>query len=53
MVLRESEFRGTADPAMVLSLARRWKGDDEQGYRDEFIRLVERYRELGTTALRE
>lgn len=53
MVLRGSEFRGTADPAMVLSLARRWKGDDEQGYRAEFIRLVERYRELGTTALRE
>ncbi|MEO8451928.1 MAG: von Willebrand factor type A domain-containing protein [Gemmatimonadota bacterium] len=44
MVLRESEFRGQASLAAVLDRARRARGDDEEGYRAEFIRLVESVR---------
>ncbi|MEP7326966.1 MAG: VWA domain-containing protein [Gemmatimonadota bacterium] len=53
MVLRGSEYRGSADANLVLRLAREWRGDDEQGYRAEFVSLVEKYRDLRTTAMRE
>ena len=51
MILRNSEHRGTATPEMVVRLARHAGGDDEFGYREEFIRLVESYRQVRTTAL--
>lgn len=41
MILRSSEFKGNADFDMVLKLAKSSKGSDKEGYRDEFIRLVE------------
>lgn len=41
MLLRNSKFKGTADYKMVLSMANDAKGKDSQGYRAEFIRLVE------------
>ncbi|NOT52724.1 MAG: DUF3520 domain-containing protein [Chitinophagaceae bacterium] len=41
MLLRNSEFKSDATYADVLSLARKAKGTDEEGYRSEFIRLVE------------
>ncbi len=41
MLLRDSEHKGQATHEMVLELARAAKGDDPQGYRAEFIRLVE------------
>jgi len=41
MLLRKSEYKGTATYAQVLELARKAKGADELGYRAEFIRLVE------------
>ena len=41
MLLRESEFKGNMDYNHVLALARGSKGRDEDGYRAEFIRLVE------------
>jgi Ca-activated chloride channel family protein len=41
MLLRDSEFKGSMDYAQVLSLARAAKGPDHDGYRAEFIRLVE------------
>ena len=41
MLLRESEYRGEADYDLVLDLARKGRGDDEEGYRIEFIRMVE------------
>ncbi|MBL7725709.1 MAG: von Willebrand factor type A domain-containing protein [Chitinophagaceae bacterium] len=41
MLLRNSEFKSYASYADVLSLARKAKGNDEEGYRSEFIRLVE------------
>ncbi|MBN2071718.1 MAG: von Willebrand factor type A domain-containing protein [Candidatus Krumholzibacteriota bacterium] len=40
MILRESEYRGSADLDSVLELARGAKGDDRYEYRSEFIRLV-------------
>jgi Ca-activated chloride channel family protein len=41
MLLRESEFKGTMDFEKVLMLAKGAKGQDEDGYRAEFIRLVQ------------
>ena len=47
MVLRDSEFRGSASFAQALRLAREGRGSDEHGYRSEFIRLVETAQSLG------
>jgi len=41
MLLRNSEFKGNISYDHVLSLARASKGTDKDGYRAEFIRLVE------------
>jgi Ca-activated chloride channel family protein len=41
MLLRDSEFKGSMTYNSVLSLARGAKGRDDDGYRAEFIRLVE------------
>jgi Ca-activated chloride channel homolog len=54
LVLRNSEYKGAADYNLVLSLARQARGEDEEGYRQEFISMVERARALsmgGDTAL--
>jgi Ca-activated chloride channel homolog len=55
MVLRNSEYRGSADYSLVLALARESRGEDEEGYRQEFISMVERARSLsagGETVVR-
>jgi len=41
MLLRNSEFKGQSSYQQVLELARGAKGHDKEGYRAEFIRLVE------------
>ncbi len=41
MLLRNSEFKLASTFSGVLELARKAKGKDEEGYRSEFIRLVE------------
>jgi Ca-activated chloride channel family protein len=41
MLLRKSEHKGRATWSSVLDLARRFRGQDLDGYRAEFIRLVE------------
>ena len=41
MLLRNSEFKSNSSFTDVLRLARKAKGNDEEGYRSEFIRLVE------------
>ncbi|HLO52608.1 MAG TPA: von Willebrand factor type A domain-containing protein [Kamptonema sp.] len=41
MVLRDSEYKGEANFDEVLKLANQSKGEDKEGYRAEFIRLVE------------
>jgi Ca-activated chloride channel family protein len=51
MILRHSEHAGNASPEMVVRLAREGTGTDEFGYREEFIRLVESFRQTTTTAL--
>jgi len=40
MLLRDSEFKGSASYKQVLELATRARGKDEEGYRIEFINLV-------------
>jgi Ca-activated chloride channel family protein len=42
MVLRESPARGEASFASAVSRARTFVGKDEEGYRNEFVHLVER-----------
>ncbi|WP_264323607.1 vWA domain-containing protein [Romeriopsis navalis] len=46
MVLRDSEYKGDAGIADVLQLAQAGRGDDPDGYRSEFIRLVQRYEQI-------
>jgi Ca-activated chloride channel family protein len=41
MLLRDSEFKGTATWSSVQQQARRYGRDDPDGYRAEFIRLVD------------
>lgn len=46
MILRNSEYRGDASLMQVLDLAKESRGADLEGYRKEFIELVETAREL-------
>ncbi len=41
MLLRQSEYRGSATHSDAAALARRFRGADPDGYRAEFARLVE------------
>jgi Ca-activated chloride channel homolog len=41
MLLRDSEFKSNASFEEVLRMARKARGNDEEGYRSEFVRLVE------------
>jgi Ca-activated chloride channel family protein len=41
MLLRESKYSQEADITSVIKLAKGARGEDEEGYRREFIRLVE------------
>lgn len=40
MLLRNSEFKGNTTTESILTLAKGSKGQDDEGYRSEFIRLV-------------
>jgi Ca-activated chloride channel family protein len=46
MILRESEHKGAANYGQVLELARRYRGEDAEGYRVDFVKLVELAKEL-------
>jgi Ca-activated chloride channel family protein len=48
MLLRESKYSQDADIASVIKLAKNARGEDEEGYRREFIRLVESSRFLAS-----
>jgi Ca-activated chloride channel family protein len=50
MLLRNSEHKGSATWAGAAALARRHRGDDADGYRAEFVRLVELAGSLAPTA---
>ena len=41
MLLRDSEFKGESNYSQVIALAKGAIGEDENGYRAEFIRLVQ------------
>ena len=41
MLLRDSEYKGTATFDHCLNLAAKAKGKDKNGYRAEFLRLVD------------
>ena len=43
LLLRDSKFKGNATFDEVIKLAKMGKGEDAEGYRSEFIRLVELY----------
>ncbi len=47
MILRESPYKGSATLGAVLDMAEGSKGQDRNGYRQEFISLVNRARGLG------
>ncbi len=46
MLLRNSKYKGSATYADVLALARAMRGSDLEGYREEFLRMVETSRML-------
>lgn len=46
MLLRDSEYKGTSSFDEVLRLANQSKGEDKEGYRAEFIRLVENSKQI-------
>jgi Ca-activated chloride channel family protein len=50
MVLRQSQYRGSATYEAVLELAQEGRGRDEHGYRTEFVGLVQKTRELAKHA---
>ena len=41
MLLRDSEFKGNSNYLQVVSLAESAKGEDKNGYRNEFLRMVQ------------
>jgi Ca-activated chloride channel family protein len=53
MVLRDSKFKQGSTFAQALSIAKAARGEDIEGYRAEFIRLVESARLLAKTAMVE
>ncbi len=46
MLLRDSEYKGSSTYNLVIKIATNAKGDDYEGYRDEFLKLVKLSREL-------
>ena len=53
MILRDSEYRGSATLDDVLALARGGLGEDEGGYRREFVKLVEQVKAQSLVATKE
>ena len=47
MLLRDSEFKGTLTYDEVVSLAKEAMGEDKEGYRAEFIKLVRSAQSMG------
>lgn len=41
LLLKNSKYKGTSNYKEVIAMAKLAKGDDEDGYRSEFVRLVE------------
>ena len=50
MILRNSEFKGTSSLEEAAKLARSARGEDEEGYRSEFVRLIDTVKGLRALA---
>lgn len=50
MILRNSEFKGSSSLAEASKLARSARGEDEEGYRSEFVRLIDTVKGLRALA---
>jgi Ca-activated chloride channel family protein len=50
MILRESEFKGSSSLESAAKLAKSARGEDEEGYRSEFIRLIETVKSMKVLA---
>ena len=46
MILRNSEFKGNATLEGAATLARSARGEDEDGYRSEMIRLIDTVKDM-------
>lgn len=46
LLLRDSKYKGTANYDQVVELAMKSKGEDPEGYRSEFIRLVKAAKDM-------
>lgn len=46
LILRDSAYKGEASLNSVMDLAEKGLGEDEEGYRLEFLELVERYKDI-------
>lgn len=46
LLIRDSDFKGDASFEQIIALAKSSRGHDEEGYRAEFIRLVELSKDL-------
>ncbi len=53
MILRESEFKGNATLDSAATLAGSAKGEDEEGYRSEMIRLINTVKDMRLLSDRE
>jgi len=53
MILRESEFRGTATLESAVRLAASARGEDMEGYRGELIRLISTVKDMRNAAGRD
>ena len=50
MILRESEFKGSSSLESAAKLAKSARGEDEDGYRSELIRLIETVKSMRALA---
>ena len=50
MILRNSEFKGNATLEGAAQLAKSARGEDEDGYRAEMIRLINTVKDMRTMA---
>jgi Ca-activated chloride channel family protein len=53
MILRNSEFKGSSTLDEAAKLARSARGNDEEGYRSEFIRLIDTVKGMRVLADKE
>jgi len=49
MILRNSEYKGDSNLKRAAILAKAGRGSDDEGYRAEFIRLINTVRDMNTT----